>query len=185
MIKFKEIEKQAKTQVPVSDYLIETPKLDQIRLAVFDNNKTKQCYSADITFQFTGIVDGWKDTQITIQNDLYRMNNIAYKMPASFDFAKEWYEHAIARSRQFIKHTRSNLCTKLGYKFKGDGYKTIPFTWFNYDPTTHLGLLQVSFPIINSDDSIDFFANHVELELELKQKNSGNLRWVWAGLDNE
>jgi len=44
MIKFKEIEKQAKTQVPVSDYLIETPKLDQIRLAVFDNNKTKHSF---------------------------------------------------------------------------------------------------------------------------------------------
>ena len=182
MIEFKQIEKQAKTKIAVSDYLIETEKLDQIRLAVYDNSATKKnCYTADVIFQFDSIVEGWKDTNITVQNDLYKQNNIAYKLPAEFDFAKPWYSHVIDRSRSFVKHTGSDLCTKLGYKFKGDSYKTIPYTWFNYDPNTNLALLQVANPTIDADDNIDWFSNHIEIELNLNNTGKNNLRWAWAG----
>ena len=183
MIKFKDIDGQTKTKIPVDNKLINTAELIRFRLGVFNNPNKNNKYTADVIFNFSDMQDGWKTNEVTLTNDLYKLNNIAYKMPAEFDFGKEWYDAAILRSRQFAKHTNSFLCTKMGFRFPGDSYKTIPFTWFNYDPVTNLVLLQVSAPIIREDDSIDFWTNHVEYETELKQEGKG-MRYQWVEQDN-
>ena len=103
-------------------------------------------------------------------------------MPADFDWAKKWYDGVIGKCREFKKYTGSDYHTKLGYRFHSR-YHTIPFTWFSYDPVTHLGLLQVSIPEERPDGSIDFFKNHVELQLTLDTKGAKDLQYTWAGKD--
>ena len=181
MIKFKQQEKKPAVETPIADKIVQTDQVKSIKLGVFHNTDqlTAQC-----EFSFDVDQKGWATDCIKLTNNLSKLNNIAYKMPADFDWAKEWYDSVIAKSRAFNKFTGSNFHTKLGYRFHSR-YHTIPFTWFSYDPVTNLGLLQITNPEQRKDNSIDFWKNHIELQLTLENKGARELRYVWAGLDNE
>lgn len=174
---FKKLEKRTSTQTPIADYAIDTSQIDSMRLGVFHNEGG--VYTAQVTCQCTHLQAGWNSDMVEIRNNLHKINNIAYKMPAEFDFAEAWYDHVIARSREFKKYTQTDLHTKLGYRFNSR-YHTVPYTWFSYDPNTDLALLQMTMPE-EVDGKPDFFKNHMEVEIELDQRGARNLHYVWVG----
>ena len=180
MIKFKQQEKKPVIQTPISDKVVDTTAVRSIKLGVFHN---QDILTAQVEFNFDVEQKGWGLDIIKLTNNLSSINNIAYKMPADFDWAKEWYDSVIARARQFNKYTSSNLHTKLGYRFHSR-YHTIPFTWFSYDPVTHLGLLQVSIPEEKPNGHVDFWQNHVELQLNLETVGAKGLQYTWAGKES-
>ena len=179
MIKFKQQEKKPAVITPISDKVVDTTAVRSIKLGVFHN---EDHLTAQIEFGFDVEQQGWQTDTVKLTNNLSKLNNIAYKMPADFDWAKKWYDGVIGKCREFKKYTGSDYHTKLGYRFHSR-YHTIPFTWFSYDPVTHLGLLQVSIPEERPDGSIDFFKNHVELQLTLDTKGAKDLQYTWAGKD--
>ena len=171
--KFQKIEKKVNTQTPIFNKCIETTQLSGMKLGVFHNDTN---YTAQVEFAFNDIQEGWQSQEVKLTNNLYQMNNIAYKMPVEFSFADKWYEHAIQKGRAFTKLTKSNYHTKLGYRFD-NRYYTIPYTWFSYDPNTNLALLQVTIPDVNEHE----FTNHVELEMELDMIGAKGLHYAYAG----
>lgn len=177
MIKFKKTESKTATQTPIANKIIETPEVKGMRLGVFHNAGGK--YTAEVDFNFDDIQDGWKSNEVKLRNDLYKLNNIAYKMPANFEWAEQWYENAVKRAREFTKHYNSNLHNKLGFAVKGERYYTIPFTYFSYCPVTRMALLQISAPI-DVNGSIDFYKNHAEIEIELDKEGARNLHYAWV-----
>jgi len=177
MIKFKQQIKKPVIQTPISDKVIDTTLIRSIKLGVFHN---QDMLTAQIEFGFDVQQPGWETDIVKLTNNLSRINNIAYKMPAEFDWAKDWYDAAIAKAREFNKYTSSNCHTKLGYRFHSR-YHTIPFTWFSYDPVTHLALLQVTIPEEKPNGRIDFWANHIELQLNLETQGAKGLQYTWAG----
>lgn len=174
---FKKIQQRTTTQTPIAQYAIDTTQIDQMMLGVFHNETGE--FTAQVTCYCTQHQTGWNSDEVTLTNQLHKINNIAYKMPADFDFAEVWYDHVIARGREFKKFTCSDMHTKLGYRFNSR-YHTIPYTWFSYDPKTELALLQMTIPE-DVNGETDFFKNHIEVEVELDSVGARNFHYARVG----
>jgi hypothetical protein len=174
MKKFNPIKKIPQTTVPIMQCCLDTEDLDQFRIAIYDNsNKDGKLDTVEIDFVFNTPQQGWgKSQKVKLRNDLYRINNIAYKQPAALQFAQVWYDHAITQARAFGKKHNSNLHTKLGFQFH-NRYHTIPYTFFSYCSVTHEFLLQISIPDADNNE----FTHHMEVYGELTEFNNKNLRW--------
>ena len=175
MKKFIQVNIQPKTQTPIAQMCIDTTEVTAMNVGVYHNpNK----FTAQLQIDFAKPQKGWGTDRVTLVNDLYKINNIAYKMPADFDFAKEWYDAVILKSREFTKYTGSNLHTKMGYRFNSN-YHTIPYTWMSYDPNTNLCKVYLTIPDKTGDD----FTNHVEVECTLDKVGEKNLHFCWLKED--
>jgi len=161
----------------MKDKIIDFEAVEKMRVAVYDKNeKGEQCLEVD--FHFDTPQAEW-DNSITLKlrNNLYKINNIAYKMPSGFEPLSPFYEVAIARAREFTRHTKSNLHNKLGKRYP-DRYYTIPCTYVSYDPITTTGLLQITYPFINAAGESDVMSNYQCIEFEMDAKGKG-LDFTW------
>ena len=174
-MKFKVVERTPTTQTPIANKVIDTTQIRGIQLGVFHNADR---YTAMMTYKFHDLQEGWNSDSITLTNDLYERRHIQYQMPNGFEFAQPWYSRVIDRAKQFQRQTKSNLMTKLGYRF-ADRYHTIPYTWVCYDPNTKLCLLQQTIPTGTSEQP-DFFAEHFEIEIELTNQGNRNLNYSYV-----
>ena len=170
MKQFKPVKKQPQTTVPIMECCIDTGRLDQFRVGVYHNPDK---FTVDVDFVFETPQAGWGCGQeVKLRNNLYKINNIAYKQPAQLAFANEWYGHAVEKAKAFGKYHNSNLHTKLGFQFK-DRFHTVPYTYFSYCSTTYDFLLQVTIP----DEDNNEFTHHMEVAGTLTEFNNKTLRW--------
>ncbi len=170
------------TKTPMADKIINYDEVEKMRIAVYANSGSEKPLVAEVDFHFTTPQSTWgNQTVLKLRNDLYKLNNVAYKTPTGFDHAQEFYDRAVTRAREFKKYTSSDLHNKLGKRYP-DRYYTIPFNYMSYDPKTKTGILQITHPFINSEDQVDTTTNYQCIEFELDQQGKG-LEFTWLGED--
>ena len=175
MKKFKKQSQGTIEKTPMIDKLIDFDLVEKMRVAVYDTSLT-----AEVDFHFSTPQPEWENKAVVkLRNNLYKINNIAYKVPADFQDAEPFYEMAVARAREFKKYTNSDFHNKLGKRFP-DRYYTVPFTFFSYDPTTKTGILQITNPIVTSTGKVDYTTEYQDIEFELNYEGNG-LRFGWLG----
>lgn len=173
MKKFKQVDEAVTKpdKTPMADKIINFEEVESIRIAVYHNSETP--YVGEVIFNFASPQKEWDNaTDLKLRNNLYKLNNIAYKMPADFQDAEPFYSKAVARAREFKKYTNSDMNNKLGIRFP-DRYYTIPFTFMSYDPRTKTGILQITQPTILSDGTVDCLANYQVIDFELDKQGKG------------
>lgn len=172
------------TKTQMKNKIINFDEVEKIRIAVFDNKNVREKPPvAEVDFYFTKKQPEWDDQLvIKLRNDLYKLNNIAYKVPSDFADAQPFYDQAVKVAREFKRHTNSDLHNKLGKRYP-DRYYTIPFTYLSYDPVTKSGILQVTEPFIDKNDNIDYTTNYQAIDFELDQVGKG-IEFTWLGEDD-
>lgn len=170
------------TKTPMADKFIDFDQVEKMRIAIYANNTSEKPYVAEVDFYFTSPQAAWENkTDLKLRNDLYKLNNIAYKVPSDFASAQPFYDMAVECARKFKRYTGSDLHNKLGKRYP-DRYYTIPYTYISYDPVTKSGVLQITLPFINDKDEIDYTTNYQAIEFQLDKVGNG-LEYTWLGED--
>jgi len=161
----------------MKDKIINFEAVEKMRVAVYDkNDKGEHCFEVD--FHFDSPQSEWDNsTSLKLRNNLYKINNIAYKMPSGFEDLSQFYEVAIERARELTRYTKSNLHNKLGKRYQ-DRYYTIPCTYVSYDPITDTGILQITQPVIDENGEVDVMSNYQCIEFEMDSAGKG-LKYTW------
>ena len=165
-----------KTQM--KDKIINLAQVDKMKVSVFDR-KANGYQTLEVDFHFTSPQEEWNGHDVLkLRNELYKINNIAYKMPSGFEAFTPFYELAVQRAREFKTYTSSDLHNKLGKKYP-DRYYTIPCTYVSYDPATKTGILQITMPFINADNEIDVLTNYQCIDFGLDVRGKGvDYTWI-------
>lgn len=171
------------TELPkteMKDKIINFDQVEKMRVAVYKNDHMDKMgkYTCEVDFHFDQPQEEWdKSLTLKLRNNLYKLNNIAYKMPSGFEDLSDFYKTAIEQSRQFKKHTSSDLHNKLGKRYP-DRYYTIPCTYVSYDPATQTGILQITMPVLTSTGEVDVDSNYQCIEFELDKVGRG-MQYTW------
>ena len=175
MKKFQQVKKPTIEKTPMKDRYINFDQVEKMRVAVYENEDN---FVMEVDFHFTGKQQEWDgENVVKLRNALYKINNIAYKMPSGFEDAQDFYDAAVKEARAFKKYTSSDLHNKLGRRYP-DRYYTIPFLFVSYDPKTKTGKLQFTNPIFNDDETIDCLSEYQCIDFELDMKGKG-LEFCW------
>ena len=161
--------------------IINFDEVEKIRVAIYPNkNNPEKPQVAEVDFHFTVPQPEWdNEIVLKLRNDLYKLNNIAYKVPSDFKEFQPFYDKAVANARDFKKYTGSDLHNKLGKKYP-DRYYTIAYTYLSYDPVTKSGILQVAEPKITDSGVIEFEDNFQSIPFELDKTGRG-MEYTWIG----
>jgi hypothetical protein len=172
----------SKTQM--KNKIINFDQVEKIRVAIYSNaHSMEKPHVAEVDFHFTEKQSEWEDqTVVKLRNDLYKLNNIGYKVPADFKDAQPFYDMAVQEARKFKRRTNSDLHNKLGKRYP-DRYYTIPFTYLSYDPVTESGILQITDPLVLPCGTIDFTTNYQSIDYELDKEGRG-MKYTWIGEDD-
>lgn len=178
MKQFKQTKKTpTPSKTPMANKLIDFDQIKEMRIAVYDNSQEAKPYVCEVDFHFEQPQSEWNNqTTVKLRNQLYKINNIAYKMPAGHDDFQLFYEKAVEQCRAFKKHTSADFHNKLGIKY--ERYYTIPGLMISYDPVTKSGIFQITQPEI-VQDTIDVMQNFTTIEFELDESNGSNLSWTF------
>lgn len=162
----------------MKDKIINLAQVEKMKITVYDP-KANGHQTLEVDFHFDSPQAEWNGHEVLkLRNELYKINNIAYKMPTGFEEFTPFYELAVQRAREFKTYTGSDLHNKLGKKYP-DRYYTIPFTYASYDPVTKTGILQITMPFINTDDQIDVLTHYQCIDFELEVRGKGvNYTWI-------
>lgn len=166
----------SKTQM--IDKLIYMDDLEKMRVAVYPNEGKEGGPVVEIDFHFTKPQAIWDNvTELKLRNGFYKLNNIAYQVPADFQDAQPFYNLAIKRSREFKKYTNSDLHCKLGKRYP-DRYYTVPYNYVSYDPNTKTGILQITEPVLKADGTFNWEENYQCIDFEMNYAGN-NLDYTW------
>ena len=172
---------QAPSKTPMANKIIDFDEVKQMRIAVYDNATEGKPYVCEVDFHFDTPQAAWGNvTTLKLRNNLYKLNNIAYKMPTGHEDFQPFYERAIEECRAFKKHTGADFHNKLGKRYP-DRYYTIPGVMVSYDPVTKSGQLQITLPVINKYNDVDVEENYQCIDFEMQENNGKNLDWTWIG----
>lgn len=175
MKKFQQVKTPTIEKTPMKDRYVNFEQVEKMRIAVYENEDN---YVMEVDFHFTEKQDEWDGEKIVkLRNALYKINNIAYKMPSGFELAQDFYDTAVKEARAFKKKHNADLHNKLGRRYP-DRYYTIPFLFVSYDPHTKSGILQITNPIFNDDETIDCLSEYQKIDFELNKQGKG-MEYVW------
>ena len=107
---------------PIADKIIQLEEVVKIRLAVYDNAArtpheiTTGRYVAEVDLMFKDDRNNvWLSNDIKLRNNLSKIENIKYKLPADWGFTEQWYKTAFTAAEDWAKaQTAPVLHAKLG-----------------------------------------------------------------------
>lgn len=183
MKQFKQANKasQAPAKTPMAEKVIDFDYVEKMRIAIYQNVGTETPPVCEVDFHFTTPQKDWDNTMtLKLRNNLYKINNIAYKNPAGFEYFDPFYTQAIASARAFKKKHGVDLHNKLGKKYP-DRYYTIPGLFVSYDNVLNCGEFQITEAQIETDDTVDVMKNYQCIPFELDQEGKG-IQFTWIDL---
>ena len=189
MKKFKVVEELTHEQEMCDDF-IKASEVTSMRIAIHDNNqkepteykKNRWVAEVDLFFQ-----DG---SDLKLRQNLGTWRNHCYKVPklsGDLDF-NEWYEHVYAKAKN-LDSTRTAVHGKLGMRMRNPDnakqkkYFNVPGIFITYDYDKNMATLFMTEPMLNTDNTIDYWTENFEMEVELTKNslydnNQKKLHWV-------
>jgi hypothetical protein len=175
----KKTPKPSKTEMAMK--VINFAEVNEMRVAVYDNTHLPEPkpFVCEVDFHFDNPQVHWNNqTVVKLRNQLYKINNIAYKLPSGFDYFEDFYERAFQECRSFKTKTNTDFHNKLGVKMP-DRYYTVPGLMVSYDPVTKTGILQITEATVNRDNVAESMKNYQKIDFELVETNNNNLNWSY------
>lgn len=187
--KFKVVEELTLDQEMCSEF-IKASEITSMRIAIHDNDfkstpkYEKNRYVAEVDLNFENGSD------IKLRQNLGTWRNHCYKIPKpgpDLDFA-EWYDGIYAQAKK-LDSSNTAVHGKLGKRMRNPDnpkqkkYFNVPGVFITYDYATNKASLFVTEPILDKDDKVNFWEEHIELlEIELNKESvyddTKKLRWV-------
>ena len=180
MKQFKQIDKSsaAPAKTPMAEKVIDFDAVEKMRVAIYPNINSETPPVCEVDFHFKTPQKDWDNTMtLKLRNNLYKINNIAYKNPAGFQYFDPFYTKAVQVARAFKKRHGVDLHNKLGKKYP-DRYYTIPGLFVSYDDKLKCGEFQITEAEIQADDSVDVLKNYQCIPFELDQEGK-NVLFGW------
>lgn len=88
MKQFKQVNKSnvAPAKTPMAEKVIDFESVEKMRVAVYPNVGSEKPPVCEVDFHFSSPQKDWDNTMtLKLRNNLYKINNIAYKNPAGFE----------------------------------------------------------------------------------------------------
>jgi len=171
-------------RTPIADKIIQLEEVVKIRLAVYDNAAHSPHeihtgrYVAEVDIMFRDHRNIWGSTDIKLRNNLSKVENIKYKLPADWGFTEPWYKAAFHRAEQWAQsQTAPVLHAKLGRRDTVMGKHKIEKRYVNIVGTLvsvvmekqPRMLLQLAEVNLDLEDSAEAFTDGVSDEFVLEQ----------------